>query len=379
MPPKNHGPSDAKLLLAVAAVVVAGAVGIALVAGLTAQREATESERSVKSETKRRPARPVAVRSPSEDTAEPTVARRIVGLTIEDDLSASAVTGTGAVAPPATLFEIDPDADFWREGNRAFHRRAYDEAVAWFLADAEARPDRAYTHYMLGLTAWKAGQLDVAVEAMERSAGLNDRSIRTFINLSRIRNDRGEFDGALEAAERALLLDGENATSLYQKARSLYNLDRLEEAVTCLESCILLDAEAGQAHNLLGLIRLRGGDEVTALASFETAAELEPELAYVQNNLGLALEQSGRLAEAAVAFRHAVEVDSGHEAAELSLARVEALIPAGLRTETSTIELAEATGPETSDSESVEVETVDPAPTSGEPEISDSTDRDRAD
>jgi len=379
MPPKNHGPSDAKLLLAVAAVVVAGAVGIALVAGLTAQREATESERSVRSETLRRPARSVAAASPAETTAEPAVVEKIAGLTIEDDLSAPTVNATGAVAPSATLIEIDPDADFWREGNRAFHRRAYDEAVAWFLADTEVRPERAYTHYMLGLAAWKAGQLDAAVEAMERSAGLNDRSIRTFINLSRIRNDRGEFDGAFEAAERALLLDGENTTSLFQKARSLYNLGRFEEAVICLESCILLDADAGQAHNLLGLIRLRGGDEVAALASFETAAELEPEVAYVLNNLGLALEQSGRLVEAAVAFRRAVEVDSGHEAADLSLARVEALIPAGLRTETSPVELAEATGAKTFGSENVEVETVDPASKPGEPEIGDSTGRDRAD
>jgi tetratricopeptide (TPR) repeat protein len=334
MLPQNSPQNDSKLLLAVAGVVVAGAVAVALVAGLTV--EGDRESASVADERQM---------SRQSDAGARTIARKPVQPQIE---LASLESGTvesdlaTVIEPEPPAFEIDPDVDPWREGSRAYHERDYVRAAAYFGADAEARPDRAYTHYMLGLASWKSGDLDRALEAMERSVSINDGSIRSFINLSRIRNARGEHEDARAAAEQALAIDPENTTALYQLARSEYNLGKIDEATTTLEACIGLDQAAAEAHNLLGLVRLQRGENADALVSFETAAELKPDVAYIQNNLGMAFEQSGRLEDAAIALRRAIEIDAGHQAASVSLARIEQRLPIETGEPTTAIELADA-------------------------------------
>jgi len=304
--------TDRKLLFVVAGCVAAGALAVAIVAGLNARDERAATAREMK---------PVPVAG--EATAGPG------GVPVESpapDEGRTESAGEPVVAAGPGVV-IDPHADPWGEGVRAYAERDYDIAAAYLAADAERRPDHAYTHYMLGLALWKSSRLDDALQAMERSAALYDRSIRTFVNLARIRLARGDTEAALESAERALALDPLSASALYQKARALYAMDRADEAVRVLDTCVEVDPAAGQAHNLLGLIRLRGGDTVAALGSLEVAAALLPEVAYAQNNYGLALERAGRFAEAAVAFRRATEAESGHDAARVSLARVEAHVP----------------------------------------------------
>jgi len=314
-------------------MVVAGAVGVALVAGLTVQPDQAPSQA-----VKERVASPIKERTIAEPVSLESIARPSPALE-STPLDADVAR---AFEPVPAAFVIDPEADSWREGSRAYHERDYARAAAYFRADAEARPDRAYTQYMLGLALWKSGELDGALEAMERSATVNDQSIKTFINLARIHHARGEYEGARSAAERALTIDAENSTALYQLARSQYNLGRADEAIATLESCIELDQAAAEAHNLLGLVRLQKGDDSEALRSFETAAALTPEVAYIQNNLGLALEQSGRLDEAVMALRRAIEIDENHRAATVSLARIEARLPLETVDEAAAVELAEA-------------------------------------
>jgi len=337
MPPKNNPQSDTKLLLAVAGVVVAGAIGVAIVAGLTVEGDRESTSVAEKRQVSQTSTRTIAQR----EQVQPNIKlASFESRPIETDLAPVL-----EAEPPA--FEIAPDADTWREGSRAYHERDYVRAAAYFGADAEARPDRAYTHYMLGLALWKSGELDRALEAMERSVTINDGSIRSFINLSRIQNARGEHEGARSAAERALTIDPENATALYQLARSQYNLGRIDEAAATLASCIGFDQAAAEAHNLRGLVRLQSGDDSEALVSFETAAALKPDVAYIQNNLGMALEQNGHLEEAAIALRRAIEIDAHHQAATVSLARIEQRLPAETGDDASAIELADAGQSET--------------------------------
>ena len=85
-------------------------------------------------------------------------------------------------------------------GHAAYGTRNYREAAACWKAEVEARPERAYGHYMLGLSLWKSGRLEPAEAALRRAAELNPASLRTFLNLSRVLNERGEFEAALEAA-----------------------------------------------------------------------------------------------------------------------------------------------------------------------------------
>jgi tetratricopeptide (TPR) repeat protein len=316
MTPQSNKRNDNMLLAAVAACVVAGAVGLTLLVGLRTTSESPGETRAVARKPAARSAvLPVAqaVELPGEPVAEPVLLTGVTEPTAEGDApSGEAVE----------RIEVDPDADLLRVARTAWEAGHFARAAAYFEAEAKQRPQRAYTHYMLALSLWKSGELDRAHEAMERSATLNGRSIRTWINLARIQNDRADFSAALGAATRAREIEEDNPTALYQEGRALRNLGRIDESLAALERVVELRPDYGQAYNLVGLIQIDRERWDEALGALELASRHAPGVAYVQNNLGLALERKGLLDEALVAYRRALELDSGHEPAASNLARL---------------------------------------------------------
>jgi len=318
MTPISQDKNDTKLLLAVAAVVVAGATGLAIVASLgvdrdepgNAGRAARAGERAL--------------------TAMPAIERRSPA---DDDVIelASLEKIPGTVGPfdevAAEAFRIDPGADYVAEGMRAYRSRDFPIAVVYFTAETEARQERAWTHYMLGLSRWKSGDLAGAVLAMERAGELDAGSIKARINLSRIRNDAGEFEAAAAAAAAAVALDDSDAESHFLLGRSLGNLKRTDESVAALRRSVELDPDHGHVRNLLGLTLLEQGLDDGAVEQLERAVELIPGVAYVHNNLGMALELGGRRDEAVARYRRAQELDPSHRRSAANLARLEVQEP----------------------------------------------------
>ncbi len=301
MTPQTNKNSDWKLLLGIGGSLVAAVVLIATLARLGAGWEEREAM-----EVKPIDAQVVTV----EETAPPEVAP-------------DPVQPIAQQAPES--LPIDPDADLAAMGRMAYANREWDAAAAYWQAEVEANPEKAYGHYMLGLSLWKGGRLDEAVLALTTAGELNPRSVKTFINLSRVLNDRGDYDSALEAAEAARLIDPEHPQALYLQARSLRNLGRIDDAAVALEQALAIDPGYGHAWNLLGLIDIYRGRAADAAVSLRNAAALEPGIAYIHANFGRALELSGRYGEAADAFRAALDVDPEHATAGICLARVQAL------------------------------------------------------
>jgi len=309
-PQKNPNHDDTKILWIIAAVVVAGAAGIAMLAGLNADREKPieRTARSVAS-------RPATIETASLERSptppmiqEPDVAPDV------DVSEPEAVEVECALEPGRT-----PRA----QGLTAYAERDFEQAAACF---AETDATHAHSRYMLGLSLWKAGRADDAAVAMQQSAELNPRSIKTYVNLARIENDRGEFASAFAAAERALEIGPEDPVALFLQGRSLNNLQRVPEAITALERSIELAPDNGYVMNLLGLIRIAQGDDAGAVPLLAQAVELEPNVAFIHNNHGTALEGSGRTAEALVAFRPAMELNPSHANAPINVARLEPLV-----------------------------------------------------
>ena len=73
-----------------------------------------------------------------------------------------------------------------------------------------------------------------------------------------------------------------------------------------------------------GTKALDRGDTARAIADLERAAELVPHASEIQNNLGLAYAAEGRHREALLAFRRAVALDCGNDAAWRNLRAAEA-------------------------------------------------------
>jgi len=270
MVPGSDRRNDRFLLVGVTLVLLAAAVGLAFVGSL-ARRDAPRPVQADAAFAE------TAVETPSEPTA----------------LESATAVHTSAEA--------------WR----AWTAREYATAASLYAAELAASPRNANAAYMLGLAAWKSGDLEAAAGALGRAAELEPNSLRVQLNLSRIHNARGDAEAALRAADRALALDPLDPTALYQRARSLRNLGRVEDAVVVLKDCLGRRPGYGHALNLLGLIHLDRGEVGPAVDAFDSAATLEPEVAFVQRNLGLALERAGRPEEAVVAYRRAAEIDAG--------------------------------------------------------------------
>ena len=319
MSPSERQKSDSKVLFAVSALVVGGAVAIAVLAGLDS---GTDEESTAAAEARRtRPA-------PSATRTAPTPA------------PALPATFEHSVDPGPASEPVDPGRDrsglSCRPRTRTSSpagsrpsRRASSIARAPTSGPRPRRgPERAWTHYMLGLSLWKDGRLEEAEVAMSESARLDASSVRTFVNLSRIRNDAESYEAALEAAQSALALAPEDPSALFLEGRSLRNLGQVHEAMLSLERSRDLDPENGYVKNLLGLIYVERSMIDEAVGALTSAAELTPDVAYVHNNLG-----HGARARRAILprrwwpTRRAVDCDPEHEAGVANLARIEPLVP----------------------------------------------------
>lgn len=239
------------------------------------------------------------------------------------------IPSTGTETQVAMPSANDPTADpktAWKDGVAAYQSGDFADSATHLRVAVEEKTDDPYAHYLFGLALWKSGQLDEAEGALVRSTTLNDQSIKTWINLARVRLDRREFDGALEAADRATALDPGSSDALHQRGRALDGLNRGDEAVLTLEQARGLSPDNGYIANTLGYLLLRRGRPEEAVAHLESARDRLPQIAYVRNNLGVAYERTGDVHRAAEEFRAALQAGDSDGKASASLARIEPLL-----------------------------------------------------
>lgn len=95
-------------------------------------------------------------------------------------------------------------------------------------------------------------------------------------------------------------------------------------AMIALLACAGCSTWSGAQRYASGTRALDRGDASAAIVDLEQAAQLLPESSEVQNHLGIAYEAAGRDADALVAWRRAVALDCGNEAAQRNLRAAEA-------------------------------------------------------
>jgi Flp pilus assembly protein TadD len=247
--------------------------------------------------------------------------------------SCSHDAGRGGAAPPAAPLQtqVVPAATAGASRpapvDRATGNQAFKDGVARFdvgdyrgaaelLKTAVAgSPEVAYRPYLLGLALIRSGDAAGAESALVLSTTLDATRIKPWINLARVRHERGDRTGALEAAEKALEIDPGSADALHQKGRALMELNRGDEALTVLQAAHGSDEQNGYIANTLGLLLIQLGRPADAISPLEAARSALPHVAYVRNNLGVAYERTGRVDDAKTEFLAAVDAgDTGGKA-----------------------------------------------------------------
>ena len=245
-----------------------------------------------------------------------------------------AVQATAWVAPPVDIPEpipevelprFDPATVTFEEAGVAFNERRYEDAVDMFAAYAERHPDNAWGHYMVGLSALKAGQLERSESAFNRALERNPNHLKSMTNLGRVllRTDRPER--ALAYLDVVVDIDPVSDAGYRLRGLAFHELGRDEDAIDSFREAITVNQHDAWSMNNLGLVLIRQERFEEALLPLARATELRDDVAVFQNNLGIVLERTGYFEAAAEAYRAALAISEGHDRAAVSLARVEVL------------------------------------------------------
>lgn len=231
------------------------------------------------------------------------------------------VTPTGS---PGEIDSVQTEAPIvtFASAQAAYTQRKYGEAEQSFGAYVVRHPDNPFGHYMLGLSAWKNGDLDQAQASFEESLALDSTNVKTLLNLGRVLIDQGKPDEALVRVDAAAVLDSESAEVHRMKGRVENALGRKDSAEASYRLALSIDPHDSWSMNNLGLLLIDEGRYEEALMPLARAVELRPEAPAFANNLGVALERTGHPGSAGLAYRAALTADSTYAKAQTSLARV---------------------------------------------------------
>ena len=152
----------------------------------------------------------VAVRATGETPVRPasTVADAPVRQPAVTDAPAVRVTAPSEAPGPKTVV---PENVSFADGEAAYRARDYPLATALFGAYVERKPGNAWGHFMLGLSARKAGSHEEAVSSFEAALAIDAGHVRSYFNLGRTLLDLGRLEQALAAlrADHEFLLRGD--------------------------------------------------------------------------------------------------------------------------------------------------------------------------
>ena len=114
--------------------------------------------------------------------------------------------------------------------------------------DVEEHPERASTHYNLGLAYTVSGRVKQAEESYLKALEIDPTMFQAWVNLGGVRLMRWEFKGCLEANLQAAKLRGDLPIVHYNMGQAHLYLNQPEDLVRCNERVIELDSNNGAAY-----------------------------------------------------------------------------------------------------------------------------------
>ena len=257
------------------------------------------------------------VKAESRDAALPKpVATRGESLPVKPSVEDS-VAGTTAtkILGPVTF----------ADGEAAYQARNYSGATTIFEHYTGQRPANPWGHYMLGLSAWKGGDLAKSEEAFEKALSIDPHHVKSLVNLSRVLIEQKRYDDALDKLTRAADVDPESTEVHRLIGRTCVAQGKTDEAIDAYRRAIEVNELDVWSMNNLGLLLIEKQRADEAVPLLTRAVEVRSGVPVFHNNLGMALEHTGDFAGAAAAYKGALAADPGYDKAKRNLARVEAL------------------------------------------------------
>ena len=114
--------------------------------------------------------------------------------------------------------------------------------------EVEEHPDRASSHYNLGLAYTVSGRVMQAEESYLKALEIDPTLVQAWVNLGGVRLLRWEFQGCLEANQAAAKLREDLPIVHYNMGQAYLYLNDPGNLIRCNEKVIELDRDNGAAH-----------------------------------------------------------------------------------------------------------------------------------
>lgn len=228
--------------------------------------------------------------------------------------------------PVVAAVDETPRVVTYEEAEAAYFDRRYGEAVELFTIYTESRSANPWGFYMLGLSAWKAGDYGKAEESFKTALELDPKHVKSCINLGRVLLDTDRPGEALVKIAEAIVLDPESNPAYRLKGRAFHQMGQKDDAIEAYRRAIKIDGGDAWSMNNLALVLIEEERYEDALGPLARAIEIDGGVAVFHNNLGMALEHSGYIADARSAYGAAVSADEKHGKAYENMVRLEGVL-----------------------------------------------------
>lgn len=163
--------------------------------------------------------------------------------------------------------------------------------------------------YVDGVRAYRTGDEDQAILALEDATRTNPKLIMGRLLLGDLYKERGDYTKAADQYLAVTELDPYTGRNFYKLGVSRHLQQQLREAVVAYTRAVKLDANDWESHMNRGLVYLAEGRKSEAMNNLSQATILNPGAGVAFGNLAIALDAQDRYPEAEAAYKRALELD----------------------------------------------------------------------
>lgn len=186
--------------------------------------------------------------------------------------------------------EVPSPEELLKSGINFVRQGKLHEGIAILEQAVETSPEKAETHFNLGIAYTLQAATAQAIEAYQRAIGLEPRYGKAFFNLGTLYLKQGNVEEAISKLERAVRFLPEPMKALWNLYEAYRSRELFPKALVTLQKLIELEPDDASLHNHLGICYVKLGKYTQAITSWNRSISLGASSRLIFYNLGKTYE-----------------------------------------------------------------------------------------
>ncbi len=184
-----------------------------------------------------------------------------------------------------------------------------EKTIEIFTDVINRRPDMAITYSQLSFVYREVGQIDKAIEVLEKGAALGLNNQELMAKLGIYLQEREQMKRSIEILQSVIDKDPEHAEALNYLGIGYWRSGQYDKAIETFKALITLDRGYASAYNNLGSVYTSSKQYDLAVEQFKQAIKYDQRLAGPYNGLGVIYSRRGDYPSAIESWKKAVGLD----------------------------------------------------------------------